>query len=40
MIALPVLSMLQALLSRCVGKQLQWTKARSVRSFASQAAFF
>jgi hypothetical protein len=40
MIALPVLSMLQALLSRCVGKQLRWTKARSVRSFASQAAFF
>lgn len=32
MVALPVLSMLAALLSRCVGKQLRWTQNRSVQS--------
>ena len=32
MVALPVLSMLAALLSRCGGKQLRWTQNRSVQS--------
>jgi hypothetical protein len=39
MIALPVFSMLQALLSRCVGKQLRWTKDRSVQSLGPKKAF-
>jgi len=34
MVALPVLIMLKALLSRCAGKQLRWTQNRSVRSLA------
>lgn len=34
MVALPVLNMLKALLSRCVGKQLRWTQNRSVRSLS------
>jgi hypothetical protein len=32
MVALPVLNMLVALLSRCSGKQLRWTHNRSIRS--------
>lgn len=34
MVALPVLQILKALLSQCVGKQLRWTQTRSVRSLA------
>jgi hypothetical protein len=39
MVAVPVLSMLKALLSRCIGKQLRWTKERSVKSLGPQTAF-
>ena len=36
MVAVPVLSMLTALLSQCMGKQLRWTQTRSVRSLSPQ----
>ena len=32
MVALPVLSMMKALLSGCAGKQLRWTQNRGIRS--------
>jgi hypothetical protein len=39
MVAVPVLSMLKALLLRCIGKQLRWTKERSVQSLGPKKAF-
>lgn len=34
MVAMPVMCMLKALLSQCMGKQLRWTPNRSIRSLA------
>lgn len=36
MVALPVLQILKALLSQCVGKQLRWTRTRSICSLSPQ----